>query len=197
MIAAIIPAAGQSRRMGQPKLILPIGGIPVIARVVIALRDGGADRIVVVAPPRTEPGATSLIEAAEAEGAEVVVPDHLTADMRASVELGLAHLDQGPEPTGLLLAPGDLPGLGRDAVRRVIAAGLESPDRIVVPRHQGRRGHPLLLPWSMAKRIAHLPPGVGVNALLADLAHAIREVAIEDPDLYDDLDTPNDYRRWS
>ena len=197
MIAAIVPAAGRSGRMGRPKLILPVGGIPLIARVVAALRDGGADRIIVVAPPTLEPGADALREAAEAQGAEVVVPDRPTFDMRASVELGLSHLFDGPKPSALLLTPGDLPGLGRDAVARVIGASIGSPGRIVAPRCLGKRGHPLLLPWPLALEIPRLPPGVGVNALLSDHADAIDFVTIDDADLLDDLDTSDDYRRWS
>jgi molybdenum cofactor cytidylyltransferase len=196
MIAAIVPAAGSSLRMGRPKLILPVGGIPLIARVVLALRDGGADRIIVVVPPRSEPGAIELIEAAEAGGAEVVVPDRPTLDMRASVELGLIRLSEGPKPTALLLTPGDLPGLGHDAVARVIAVSIAAPGRIVVPRCQGKRGHPLLLPWSLAKTIPSLPPGVGVNGLLADRADAVDYLTIDHPTLLDDIDTPDDYRRW-
>ena len=197
MIAAIVPAAGRSSRMGEPKLILPIDGTPLIARVVAALRDGGAGRIVVVSPPIDEPGANALRGAAEAQGAEVVVPDRPTLDMRASVELGLARLKVGIKPAALLLTPGDLPGLAAHAVARVIAASLESPGRIVVPRHDGRRGHPLLLPWTLASEISDLPTGVGVNALLAKYSNLIQAVEIDDPNLLDDVDTPEDYRRWS
>src|SRR5215468_2464915 len=50
-VAAIVPAAGRSVRMGRPKLVLTIGGQTVLARVVKALRAGGAGRVVVVAPP--------------------------------------------------------------------------------------------------------------------------------------------------
>jgi molybdenum cofactor cytidylyltransferase len=196
MIAAIVPAAGRSGRMGRPKLILPIRGRPLIARVVAALVDAGVARVVVVAPPRSEPGADALIEAAEAEGAEVVIPDRPTLDMRASVELGIARLSDGPRPAALALTPGDIPGLSGGVVARVIEAWSASPERIIVPRHSGRRGHPLLLPWSLVEEIPSLPPGVGVNALLAEHSVMIQYLAIDDPDLYDDLDTPDDYRRW-
>jgi molybdenum cofactor cytidylyltransferase len=197
MIAAIVPAAGQSRRMGQPKLILPIRGMPLISRVVAALRDGGAGRVVVVAPSRFEEGAIALIEAAEAQGAEIVVPDQPTLDMRASVELALARLAEGLELTSLLLTPGDIPGLSRQAVARVIEASIGSPGRIIVPLHEGRRGHPLLLPWPLAREIPRLPAGVGVNALLAEYGALIDHVAINEPGCLDDIDTPDDYRRWS
>ena len=183
--------------MGRPKLILPVDGEPLIARVVAALRDGGAGRVIVVAPPLDQPGARPLIEAAEGQGAEVVVAGSPTVDMRASVELGLARLSGGPEPSSMLLTPGDLPGLGRTAVARVIEASARFPGWIILPRHAGRRCHPLLLPWTLAREIPRLPTGVGVNALLASHRDLTTDVEVDDPAILDDLDTPDDYRRWS
>ena len=87
MIAAIVPAAGRSERMGRPKLILPIGGLSVIARVTSALRQGGADPVLVVVPPAAVPGASALAAEAARAGACVVVAEPPPPDMRASVEL--------------------------------------------------------------------------------------------------------------
>jgi molybdenum cofactor cytidylyltransferase len=196
MIAAIVPAAGQSLRMGRPKLILPVGGVPLIARVIAALKGGGAGRVIVIAGPADMPGALALIEAAKGQGAEVLVSPRPTADMRASIELGLEYLAQGPAPAAVLLTPGDSPGLDAAAVARVIRQAAEHPGRIIVPRHDGRRGHPVLLPWSLASEIPGLPPGVGVNALLAAHPEAIVAFDADDPGILADLDTPADYRRW-
>jgi molybdenum cofactor cytidylyltransferase len=197
VIVALIPAAGRSTRMGRPKLILSVDGVPLIARVVAALRDGGAGRVVVVAPPITEPGSLLLIEAAEGQGAEMVIARSPTADMRASVELGLEDLARGTEPSALLLTPGDLPGLDPGLVAGVIDASDRAPGRIIVPWHEGRRGHPVLIPWSLAKQIPRLPPGVGVNALLADHPDKIVVYETEDRAILDDLDTPDDLQRWA
>ncbi len=79
---------------------------------------------------------------------------------------------------------------------RLIAASIASPGRIIVPRHDSRRGHPLLLPWHFARQIPSLPTGVGVNALLSIHSDAVKYLPIDDSDLLDDLDTPGDYRRW-
>jgi molybdenum cofactor cytidylyltransferase len=197
MIAALIPAAGRSLRMGRPKLILPMGGVALIARVIDALQGGGAGRVIVVVPPAEEPGVQAMLEALAGRGVEVVVAASPTSDMRGSVELGLAYLADGPEPSAILLAPGDSPGLVSATVARVIARAAEAPGRIVVPRHEGRRGHPVLLPWSLAKEIPRLPQGVGVNALLAAHPDAILTFDADDPGILADLDTPEDYRRWS
>ena len=51
MIVALIPAAGHSRRMGRPKLALPLGDRTVLEHVLTALRDGGVERILVVLGP--------------------------------------------------------------------------------------------------------------------------------------------------
>jgi CTP:molybdopterin cytidylyltransferase MocA len=139
--------------MGRPKLILPIGGVTVIARVVTALLRGGAAPVVVVASPADAPGGSALAEEAARLGAQVVIPPGPTGDMRASIELGLDALGRAGAPEALLLAPGDSPGLSPDAVARLITRfGVDRP-AIVVPTCAGRRGHPVLLRWDVARRI--------------------------------------------
>jgi molybdenum cofactor cytidylyltransferase len=198
MIAAVVPAAGHSQRMGRPKLILPVGGRTVIARVVTALREGGASPVVVVAPPVDAAGAAILHGEAEAAGALLVVPDTRPPDMRASVEHGLDHLARlDPVPLTVLLAPADSPGLNPGLVSRVVERSLAEPEAIVVPVVGGRRGHPIALPWALARSVRGLPAGVGVNALVA--LHDARVVALEldDPGAVSDLNTPDDYQRWA
>jgi molybdenum cofactor cytidylyltransferase len=197
-IAAIVPAAGRSERMGRPKLLLPVGGLSVIARVVAALRDGGAATVVVVVPPETSPGASALAAEAEQAGACVVVADPPPPDMRSSVGRGLDHLCEMPAPPStLLIAPGDSPGIDAALVARVIDRARSAPDSIVVPKSRGRRGHPLALPWSLADEIRTLPEGVGINTLVARHADRVVALDVDDPDAFDDLDTPDDYRRWA
>lgn len=198
MIAAIVPAAGRSERMGRPKLLLPIDGVIVIARVIDALRQGGADPVIVVVPPAEVPGAAALAAAAERAGACVVVADPPPPDMRASVERGLDRLAQlsGSHST-LLLVPGDSPGIDAPLVARIIARAGEEPHSIIVPSSRGRRGHPIALPRSVLAEIRDLPAEVGINALVARHAGAVVELDVDDPDALADLDTPEDYRRWA
>lgn len=196
MIAAIVPAAGSSARMGEPKLLLPIGGAPAIVRVIEALRHGGADRVIVVAPPRSTEHADRLAHVAASAGAETVFPDVQPADMRASIECGLRDIKNNDTYRSVLISPGDAVGLDRATVAAVIAAVAANPERLVVPSWGGKRGHPLALPRGIALSIATLPPGRGVNAILEAYADRVLLLPVENPEILADLDTPEDYRLW-
>lgn len=195
MIAAIVPAAGRSERMGRPKLILPIGGTTVIARVVASLREGGVALVVVVTPPRDAPGAGILIDEAENASAVVVVALERPADMRASFALGLARLGDGPQPSTVLLAPADSAGISARLVAQVVACARDQMHSIVIPTFEGRRGHPIALPWARCVESHALPPGVGLNALVALHAADVLELPVAEAGALADLDTPEDYER--
>jgi molybdenum cofactor cytidylyltransferase len=196
MIAALVPAAGRSVRMGRPKLLMEFEGRTLIRRVVTALREGGADRIVVV-PPADAPESAAIAAEAASAGAQVLSPESQPAEMRESVELGLAVLDADPRPACVLLTPGDIPGLTADLVARLLEVAREWPDRLVVPTHDGRRGHPIVLPWNVALRIRDLPDDAGVNALVDRHRADVLEVPVSALAAIDDLDTPEDLERWA
>jgi molybdenum cofactor cytidylyltransferase len=197
MIAGLIPACGQSRRMGRPKLVLPVRGQPLLGRVITAFLEGGAQRVLVVTAPASEPGAAQIAEIARTMGAEVLVAPKATPDMRSTVELGLERLRSGIPPEFVVMSPADAPGISAQAVSRVIEALKDRPNRIAVPVVEGRRAHPLGLPWRLASEIFDLPANVGVNALLRRYDGEIQEIAMDDRGLLEDVDTPEDYRRWS
>ncbi len=195
MIYAVVPAAGRSTRMGRPKLLLPLGGVPVLRRVVDALRAGGVDRAVVVVAPR----ATKLARLAEDAGAIPCVLAEETPDMRATVACGLHHLEERFHPApddAWLLVPADHPTLSADTVRRLTAPRTAEPHfSIFLPTVRGRRGHPALVGWSHAAAVHAMPPGEGLNHYLRRQAAATCEVPVADPDILVDLDTPEDYER--
>ncbi len=195
MIVAIVPAAGLSRRMGRPKPLLEVGGTTLIARVVRALRDGGAGRVIVVAPPAERAESSEIARAAEEAGAEVVLLDRETPDMRASIEAGLDRIEAAVDVEAILLTPADQPGIDAALVARIIAAGGHH-GTIARPKSGAKGGHPIYLPWEIAVGVRRLPEGVGVKALLEGSA-SVAEVEVEDAGTLADLDTPEDYRRWS
>jgi molybdenum cofactor cytidylyltransferase len=196
MIAAVVPAAGASTRMGSPKLLVELEGETVIERVVVALRGGGVERVVVVAPPVEATEGPAIAQAARAAGAEVVVPATRPPEMRESIELGLERLGEGQIPEHVMVTPADLPGITAAIVRRVLGHAASVPESLVIPRYLGKRGHPIVLPWRIALAVRSLPAGQGLNALVAQHAHLVTELAVDDTEIGRDLDTLEDLAYW-
>src|SRR6266446_1224603 len=146
---AVVPAAGHSRRMGRPKLLLPVGASTVIARMLSVLKRPEIASTIVVVRPDDEP-----LRAAVADcGAIPLQPDVPPPEMRQSVEYALRHIEGQFQPLpedGWLLAPADHPLLDPAVVTRMVAEWRGSPGKIVVPVYRGRRGHPTLFPFLLA-----------------------------------------------
>lgn len=195
-LIAIVPAAGLSRRMGQPKLLLDLAGRTVIERVVHALRDAGISRCLVV----VRPDDVELAREVLAAGAEVVQPPENPAEMRQSVEYALREVArQTPSSTppcdGWVLIPADHPMLNSNLVQNLVKVWSASPSRIAVPACNGRRGHPTIFPWSLAEEVYRLPPDQGLNSLLRSNPDRVLEMSVTDARVLDDLDTPEDWLR--
>jgi molybdenum cofactor cytidylyltransferase len=195
VIVAVVPAAGHSTRMGRPKLSLPLGDRTVLEHVVVALRDGGADRVVVVVGPHVP----ELVPLAEAAGADVCRLAEPTPDMRATVECGLRWVEEHLRPQvtdAWLLAPADHPTLDPGVVRELCTAFLRDPSHsILVPTFGDRRGHPALVGWRHVEGIRALPADRGINAYFREHASAVCEVPVASAGVLCDLDTPEDYER--
>jgi molybdenum cofactor cytidylyltransferase len=196
---AVIPAAGQSTRMGRPKLSLPLGGRSVLERVVAAVHQAGVGATVVVIGPHVP----ELVPLAEAAGALPVLLPEPTPDMRATVEHGLRWLEERFRPAPAecwLLLPADHPTLDADLVRRLLEARAAGDRSIVVPTFGGRRGHPAVIDWKHVAGIRALPQGEGLNRYFRRHAGETLEVAVDSADVLCDLDTPEEYerlrRRW-
>ena len=191
-LVAIIPAAGHSRRMGQPKLLLEVAGQSVIARVIEALRQGGVLRCLVVVRSSDD----ALVREATTAGAEVVIPSPDPGDMRQSVESALRHLGNTVDPCeGWVLVPADHPTLNPRLVQELIAAWSASPQLIAVPVFEGQRGHPTIFPWRLEEDVLALSPDQGLNHVLRSDSRRVLEVSVTDRRVLDDLDTPEDWQR--
>lgn len=191
-VFGVLPAAGRSRRMGQPKLLLPAGSVTVIERVLETWRACVPVVVVVVHP---HDGA--LAEVCHRCGAHVVVAQPPPPDMRASVCCALEELGRVYKPhdeEGWLLAPADMPGLTCEAIRGVLGARLQGRSEILVPTWNGRRGHPVYFPWRQAQAVAELPADVGIDALVR--SGPVREVPAADASVLADLDTPEAYEAF-
>ncbi len=189
MIAGIVLAAGLSQRMGSPKLLLPWHGRTVVESVVAVLREGGVDRILVVVGGDRE----AVERALGNEAVEFILNPRFTeGEMLLSIQAGLAAM--GDEAQAALLTPGDLPSIRSATIRALLGAAEGAPDRICVPVHGGRRGHPVLIPRGYWSDLQALGEGQSLRGFLRAREGELLRVEVQDPGIHADIDTPADYQ---
>lgn len=191
-VYGVIPAAGRSTRMGQPKLLLPVAGRSLIARLVDSLSAAGLAGCVVVIREDDEPLRNELQGHAHLR----ILSVSSTEDMRETLVLGLQRLDQLFAPRsrdGWLLQPADMPLVDSRTYRTLIELWCRSPVEWQVPVFAGRRGHPLIASWSQAAAVRSLAAGSSLKSLLRHPAQPVREVPVTESGILFDVDTPADY----
>ena len=189
MICALVLAAGQSRRMGTQKLLLPYGGQPVIVHVVDELLRSPVDRVFVVIG---EPG-RQIREAMAGRRVHFVTNPDAESEMLSSVRCGLTAVPA--DCAAALVALGDQPSIAAHVVERLVQAFRTAGRGIVVPTYQDRRGHPLLLAMHYRDEILTGYADVGLRGVLEAHPEDVLGVEVATPGILEDIDVPEDYRR--
>ena len=190
MISAIVPSAGRSRRMGVHKLLLPFAGATVIGHIVDELLRSSLEEVCVVVGHEADRVRRALF------GRPVRIvdnPDYQRNEMLASIRCGLGAL--GAACRAVLVAPGDHPAITAELVDAMIQALSTRGKGIVVPAHNGRRGHPLLFDARYRQEVLTGYDRVGLRGLLAAHADDVFDLAVPDAAPLGDVDSPEDYRR--
>jgi len=189
VIWAIVLAAGESRRMGRPKLLLPYGDKTIIETVVQNVVSSRADRVVVVLG-----GHRREIEA-KIRGFAVkkVINRRYQEGMLSSVRRGLSALPSSARSAVFILA--DQPDVSSSLIDSVIEAYRRENKGIVLPVYRKKRGHPLLIDLKYRREIVALCPDIGLRGLLREHRDDIFEVRVSSPAVLRDIDDPDDYGR--
>jgi molybdenum cofactor cytidylyltransferase len=187
-VAAIVLAAGESRRMGRPKQTLSFGDSTVIGAVVGALQASQVSFTTVVLGYHSE----EVREALAGMEVDTTINPAPEQGMLSSAQWGLSHLPDTYD--AYLFALGDQPGLQPDIISALMAAAM-SGHGIILPTHGGKRGHPLIIRARYREEILALSLTGGLNQLLECHPDDISLVPVESPSIHEDIDTPEDYDR--
>jgi len=184
-VVAIVPAAGRSGRMGTPKQLLDVDGRPMLLGVIDALLTGGISSITLVA-------STALREALPPlpPGVAVAANDDPRTEMIDSIRIGLAA---SPVVDGYLVCPSDAARLAASDVRRCIDAFAKSPNAIVIARHNGRGGHPIIIPASLRDAVQSSECDAGLNQLARNRPQRVQHAECDSPGTVANVNTPDDY----
>ncbi|HYE49098.1 MAG TPA: molybdopterin-binding/glycosyltransferase family 2 protein [Azospirillaceae bacterium] len=184
-IAALVLAAGLSRRMGANKLLADDGGVPLVRRTVEAVLASRARPVTVVTGHQSEAVRAAL---AGLPVSFVHAADHAEG-LSASLKAGLRALPA--EAEGVLVCLGDMPRVPPAVLDRLAAAWNPLEGRaICVPTFQGRRGNPVLWDRRLVPEMLELTGDQGARGLMARHADQLCEVAVETDGVLLDVDTP-------
>ncbi|MPZ12962.1 MAG: NTP transferase domain-containing protein [Chloroflexi bacterium] len=190
VVAAIVLAAGESSRMGQPKPLLPLDGETFLGHLLAEIRSSRVDQTIVVVGHRPD-----VILSAMPEIAPLVVVNHNYAlGQLSSLRVGLDTL--GERADAILLSLADHPFASHTLIDTIIDAHERSQSPIVIPVHQGRRGHPTLFARSLFPELRSAPLDQGARVVVHAHAADVLELPTDDAGVVADVDTPEQYAQW-
>jgi molybdenum cofactor cytidylyltransferase len=185
-IAAIVLAAGSSRRMGQAnKLIEDLAGKPLVRHAVEAALDSGASPVVVVCGYE-EPAVRAVLAGLDVR---FVSNPAFAEGLSTSLKAGIAALPE--ETDGVVVLLGDMPLVRAAFIRRLVAAFEAEPGGLAaVPIHDGDWGNPVVVARALFADVAGLTGDAGARKLLEQRRDTVIEVPADDSVVLD-ADTPD------
>lgn len=188
-IWAIILAAGESRRMGFPKMLLAFEGKTMIENVISNVHESKVNRIMVVLGAVREP----LVQVIEKSDVRYCYNDNFKDGMLSSVICGFRNLPS--DYNAVMVFQGDQPLIKPAAINTVIEAYLSSGKGIVIPVHKKRRGHPILIDRKYRNEVEYLSPAKGLRSLAQKFSDDVLEIETEETGILRDFDTYDEYRK--
>ncbi len=205
MISAIVLAGGLSKRMGQPKPLLPFGKRTLIEHIVHQLFKTGLREIFVITGH--EGDSVSHV----VKGLPVHVVHNFTYEsggMLSSVKIGIRAVSLGgtgdkndagrgsSECKAALICLGDQPAIEKVVVERLVEAfNAGSGDKILVPSFEKKGGHPIMVPAAFFSTIVNLPPEGSLRDVIGNSGRPVEYVDVDTDSVLHDINTPEEYER--
>ena len=192
MISAIVLAAGEARRMGQFKLLLPWEGKTILEHVLDNLLQSQVNEVILVLGHE----AHRILKRIPTQKIKVVINTDYREGMSSSLRKGLAAMKE--KSTAFLVVLGDQPGIRKEIINQLIQSFHQSREKrkIVLPTYKGRRGHPVLFSIQYHEEILRLRGDIGARQILKDHPEHTIEVEIDSDTILLDIDTPEDYNKF-
>lgn len=186
-ISVVLLAAGESKRMGQPKLLMPWGETTILEQAISNCLGSRAKQVVVVLGHRAE----DMIRLVRGERADVVVNPAYRQGMGTSIACGLDLVSDKAQ--GIMLALCEQPSVDPATIDQLIAAFGASSKGITIPRYGDRRGHPVIFATRYKEELSRLTGDTGGRQIVARHPDDILEVAVSCEGVLSDIDTLDSY----
>jgi molybdenum cofactor cytidylyltransferase len=188
-LEGIILAAGESRRMGFPKPLLKIAEQTFIERIAGSML-AVVPRLVIVLGAHSD-----RVRAAIPRDARIVIVENpnYSRGQLSSLKVGLSAVQL--DSKGALIHLGDHPMVRAETFAAIVESYNQLDKPIVIARHEGRRGHPLIFDRAIFAELQSAPEEEGARHVVNVDASRVAYVDLNDPGINLDLDTPSDLAR--
>jgi len=187
IISVILLAAGESKRMGKPKLLLPFGSSTILEQAIGNLLNSRVDEVIVVVGYKAQ----EMIREIAGRPVKVAINPVYRQGISTSIVKGLSLADN--RAGAVMLALADQPLIDSETINRLIEAFLSHAKGIVIPTHQGRRGHPVIFSAKYKEQLLGLKGDVGGRQIIEEHPDDIFEVVVSSQGINIDIDTMKDY----
>jgi len=187
-VTAIILGAGESSRMGKPKLLLPFGDRTMIGTVISNVLASSVEKVIVVLGSNYE----SHREVIKDYPVEIVNNKRYREGMLSSVKCGLKAVSDAADAVMVLL--GDQPMIQAGEMDQLIESYMDSEKEIAIATHEKKRGHPILFGRKFIRELTGYPREASLRDLLQKHPSEILEMKTGNDGILRDIDTENDYQ---
>ena len=190
-ISAVVLAAGLSRRMGRSKPLLELNGRTVIEHVLERVRAVEEISSIIVVTGHAGERVAAVVRAQPVE--IVYNTNYEKGEMLSSVQAGLRALPDGVDAIMIVLC--DQPLISPGTMSALAQAWSQRRPRVLLPRFEGKHGHPIVLGAEGIGEILALPMDATLKDYTSRQVRSTIELDVDDPEILRDLDTPQDLAR--
>jgi molybdenum cofactor cytidylyltransferase len=188
MLSAILLAAGESKRMGEPKQLMPLGKHTLLEQAIDNLLNSSVDETIVVVGHKAE----EITKAIATKPVKIMLNHNYRQGMSTSIVAGLILVD--PQSQAVILALGDQPLVESRTINQLIDAFNSHDKGIAVPTHRGKRGHPIIFNIKYKAELLELEGDIGGREIIKNHPDDVLEVAVDSESVLSDINTQEDYK---
>ena len=190
MIAGLILAAGESRRMGRDKALLTYRGRTFLETIIGSLRGVGIEKITVVLGHHAE----IIRRASDLGKVQVVINQDYLRGQTSSLQLGLAAV-KADAPEAVVLCLVDHPAVSSGVVAKLVERFESTRPPVLIPTYNGERGHPIVISQALFPELLAVPAGQPANTVIRKYRDVTGFVEVADRGILLDVDEPETYER--
>jgi len=187
-VSGIILSAGESRRMGSLKQLLPFGQKTVVETVLDNFLQADLHEIIVVLGHQAD-----QISKVLGKNIKIILNERYKDGMLSSIQCGIKATDENTE--AFLIGLGDQPFIHASIISMLLKHFERSGKGIIIPCYNGKRGHPIVIHTKYRDDISHLDPNVGLRQLVYEHEDDLGYVDATSDAVIRDMDYPEDYER--